>query len=246
MKKNILISVIIAFVIIGAVLFILLNPTKSYEKAGLLYIEPFSSKVGIGESAEVKALYMPWSPPCSKNVGCSPPRKVLVKAKWVSSNPDIATISYKDENMETAIVKGVTFGRTEIKAYYVVPEIGIEVIAKGPVIVSNGSDASIKVIFPNGGEKLKRGKVYTIKWETKGLGVISIKFVNLLTGIVYTIADNVSVDAGTPYDNVFVGAGSYLWQIMEYDQIVSSGKIVITTPETNLVNDSSDAPFSIV
>lgn len=78
---------------------------------GNLFIVPTSAEIKIGRNANFKAFYQP----------LKLRSKSLVVAVWSSSNPNIATVSYRKAllaNYKIAVVSGVSVGTTTVSATY--------------------------------------------------------------------------------------------------------------------------------
>lgn len=92
----------------------------------------------------------------------------------------------------------------------------------------------VTVVFPNGGEKLQKGKKYNIRWQASSF-IKSVTIFLTSPGPSYMVVDN------TPND------GIYEWTIPEKIPIDSYYQITVDL-KTGIMEDrdSSDAIFSII
>ena len=123
---------------------------------GSLYLSPNDLSIRAGQSAEIRAFYQPPMPSCPPGFACIQvmPAAYPVSAKWVSSNPAIASVSSKDSTTE--IITGVSAGSAEIKAIYT-ESSGNVLTATAKVNVISTQTPSITVVSPNGGGKMGPG-----------------------------------------------------------------------------------------
>ena len=101
-------------------------------------------------------------------------------------------------------------------------------------------DKSIKVVSPNGGEKLQKGSIYNITWNSTGL----IKEVGI------TILRNhrqYCHPGGACYGTIFTSNdGSYQWNVPEAFEAANDYTIKIEDVTERPVYDESDGYFSII
>lgn len=92
--------------------------------------------------------------------------------------------------------------------------------------------ATIKVLTPNGGEKLARNSYYNIQWQTYGVDYVTITLVSS-TGNQYMIAKDIAGSASV-----------FTWKVPSDTAVIPNGnyKISITSM---LANDTSDNNFSV-
>jgi hypothetical protein len=99
------------------------------------------------------------------------------------------------------------------------------------------SDKWVKVILPNGGEKLELGKSYQIKWESKKVSKVDI---DLLRGklVVLNIAKEVASSDGSN--------NTYSWTPEKGKVLPEEYFLRIKDSSDPKIVDTSDKPFSIV
>lgn len=128
--------------------------TESSAQKGTLQIYPVNTTFKVGESSELKAFYTPIYS-CPAGAYCAQPASAPVKATWVSSNPAVATVSYKSIacssasaassaggcfDLESAVVRGVSGGTAEIQASFDLASQGV-LTATTKVYVSQTAQA---------------------------------------------------------------------------------------------------------
>ena len=115
-------------------------------------------------------------------------------------------------------------------------------------ILSAEIGAPISVVSPNGGEKLKVGETYIIKWNTSGYDANT----DVQIGIYDT---RYSTEGGAYPENTIVfstkNTGSYAWTIpsdlkVDYDTTNPNHKIKIYVRGGSPIGDESDNPFYLI
>ena len=106
---------------------------------------------------------------------------------------------------------------------------------------------SISLIYPNGGETLNEGSVYTIRWETK-----NITLTDKISVSIRRVASDLPTD-GQEFDPIIFtdleNTGSKEWTV---SYMYPDGNYIIginaykSLPITNPISDESDAAFQIV
>ncbi len=98
--------------------------------------------------------------------------------------------------------------------------------------------AAITVVSPNGGESLRRGTSYTIKWTFTGNPGSSVKIELLKNGVPN------SVIAGSAFTGS-AGSGSYSWRMSRAQTTGTDYQIRVTSTSNGAATDTSDGYFSI-
>jgi hypothetical protein len=99
-----------------------------------------------------------------------------------------------------------------------------------PFTISDGSQGTLTVVSPNGGEALTAGTKHTIKWNSTGtVGDVKLWFVNN--------------DVYTKIVNATANDGSYDWTVP--NQVSSKCRIRVSETDDGTPNDESDGFFSI-
>ena len=102
-------------------------------------------------------------------------------------------------------------------------------------ITANFAITFVTVCYPNGGESLRAGKTYNIKWASSGINNVSIK---LYKG---------GVRKATIASKVAAASGSYSWTVPASQALGSDYQIVISSVDSGVVaSDCSVENFSIV
>jgi len=105
-----------------------------------------------------------------------------------------------------------------------------------PSVAHDPNVPSITVLSPNGGEVLKAGQVYPIRWDANKVGDV---YIRLLQG---------GKDHGYIVSAILANEGLYNWTVPS-DVVANFGesgyKIVIDDNNVQGVSDASDAPFTI-
>src|SRR3989344_5421644 len=207
---------------------------------GSLYLSPNDLSIRAGQSAEIRAFYQPPMPSCPPGFACIQvmPAAYPVSAKWVSSNPAIASVSSKDSTTE--IITGVSAGSAEIKAIYT-ESSGNVLTATAKVNVISTQTPSITVVSPNGGERWVQGQSYDTVWSAPSNYYIGI-FASPISG-----AADISISNG--YAQI---SPPFRWGV---PSTIATGdyKIKIQIAKTDadgrlqfVAEDKSDSAFSIV
>jgi len=118
----------------------------------------------------------------------------------------------------------------------------VRAISEADPIQVDSSDADfviqnpfMRVLQPNGGESISTGRVYQLRWDAVPLG--SFESVNI----------ELSLDGGTTWSTIAGGAtntGSFAWTPAPA-QVTTQGRIRITSNDSPLRVDQSDANFTI-
>lgn len=128
----------------------------------------------------------------------------------------------------------------------------------GQVLKEITENNFIKVIYPNGGEILRAGEIYDIKWKAKGVNYVDIYISDPYTmmcglidengnwkGAQYTICSQ-TCNEEVIVKNVPASAEKYSWTIPT-DQAGSDFiSVKSSVGEINCLSDENDNSFSIV
>ena len=128
------------------------------------------------------------------------------------------------------------FGKT--KKENNVNYVGAVANVKGGSKIATSTISTITVISPNGGEILKAGNSYTIKWKTEGIDKKTAVSV-FLERIDEDMVERTLIVTTT-------NKGSYKWLIPNSQMTGSFFRVVLKTGEPYFVSDASDENFSIV
>lgn len=99
------------------------------------------------------------------------------------------------------------------------------------------SGTGITVKYPSGGETLKPGKKYNIKWNYTGIPGSNVKIELINNGIVHVIKSKIGIGKK--------GVGSCAWTIPKKQAMGDAYAIRITSNSNRLCTDTSDGVFSI-
>jgi hypothetical protein len=98
--------------------------------------------------------------------------------------------------------------------------------------------AGITVVSPNGGESLRRGGIYTIRWTYTGNPGSSVKIELLKNGAPNSVlASSASTGSG--------GSGSYSWRMSRSQITGTDYQVRVTSVSNGAAADTSDGYFSI-
>jgi peptidoglycan hydrolase-like protein with peptidoglycan-binding domain len=158
------------------------NPSTS------LVINPNNAVVKIGGTATFQAIYQPPMPQCLVGMFCiqSIPSPFPIQATWVSSNPNVVTVQYKNAcppnaycfaaaDYLTAVVTGVSQGTATITATYQ-DSSGNTLKANATVIVNNSQLPIIYSLSSSSGVVGTQVVIYGANFTATGN---KIKFGNL-------------------------------------------------------------------
>lgn len=274
----ILIVVIVAIVAVGGYFVFVKKPEPVAQQpvptdntipvsTGTILIVKLSNSehiVKVGHEIEARAL-LKIASTCPFGAPCPPPSESPpLKAVWISSNPNIATVSWKQKpcppsvpptnagcfDFTVAEIKGVSIGTTEIGVThtpYTSSDSGNKISATVKVTIVPASTASVTVLSPNGGEKLQAGGVFYPSWRIINgspdiwVGRITLSksgsFVQDIIAFPSGFQSNtVSARWNIPQD--LATGDDYLLNVLLFQGPLDKAMLITT--------DSSDAPFSII